>query len=82
MATVALAFAVIGALLGITLLFRPDRRVRLVFYACILVAAGSRVIMAQTQGMALNWLDAVVIVALVAGIGLEIAALMRRPKGE
>jgi len=82
LSTVAVILAALGAMLGISLLFKPNARVRLGFYGCILGSVLLRVILALTQGMALNWLDIIVAVSLAVGIALEVMVLVRgRQKG-
>ena len=76
----ALGLAVAGAALGIWLLYRPDTRIRLGFYACVLGCVILRVIMGRTQGMEVNWLDVIIAASFTVGVVLEAASFLKRAR--
>lgn len=72
-----ISMAVVAALLGISLMFKPVKMIRLLFLIAVFLTVALKVLYTSISGLPLNPVDLVVTGVLLLGIVLTMAARER-----
>lgn len=79
MDTIIFVFGGAGVILGIAMLFKPSRRLRLPFFLSILGAGALSLVRGLTRGSGFIWTDVFVVAVMAIAAVLEALASVRGP---